>query len=231
MLSIPRFSTGYRNESGFATVFLLVLTVIRLVFAAHIELSPNEGYFFLWAKHPDISYYNAGPGIALAILAGTNLFGADEFGVRFLSPIAGLVTSLFVYLLARKLYSDRVAFWSTFLLNLTPAFNIGSILITIDSLATLFWSAALYCFLLALERSPNFSFYWPMTGVLIGLGFLCTYINALQLLLIGFFLLVVPKFRKELCRPGFYVLLLCFVPALIPPIAWNQEHEWITLTP
>jgi hypothetical protein len=41
--------------------------------------------------------------------------------------------------------------------------------------------------------------------------------------------LVVPKYRRELVRPGFYLLLLGFLPFLLPPIIWNQQHEWITL--
>ena len=63
--------------------FLIILTGIRWWFAANIELSPDESYYYLWAQHPDISYYSKGPGVALAILAGTSLFGPTEFGVRF----------------------------------------------------------------------------------------------------------------------------------------------------
>src|SRR5260221_6914652 len=43
------------------------------------------------------------------------------------------------------------------------------------------------------------------------------------------FLLVVPNHRRELVRPGFYWLLLGFLPFLLAPIIWNQQHEWITL--
>jgi dolichol-phosphate mannosyltransferase len=83
--------------------FLLLLTAIRWWFGANLELTPDESYHFQWAQHPDISYYSNGPGVALTILAGTSLFGPTEFGVRFFSPLLGLCTSLFVYLVGRKL--------------------------------------------------------------------------------------------------------------------------------
>src|SRR2546429_7179495 len=40
-------------------------------------------------------------------------------------------------------------------LNVTPIFNIGAFLMTIDSLSVFFWLAAMFTFWLALERSPR----------------------------------------------------------------------------
>ena len=207
--------------------FLLLLTGIRWWFAANLELSADESYHHLWAQHLDISYYSNGPGIALAILAGTSMFGPTEFGVRFLSPLLGFCTSILVYLVGRKLAREKVAFWSVLGLNLWPLFNIESVLITVDSLSIFFWVSALYTFWLAIERSPRFSVYWPLTGVVTGLGFLCKYENAMGLLSILLFLLVVPKYRSEFRRPNIYILLLCFVPFLAPPILWNLQHDWL----
>jgi hypothetical protein len=211
--------------------FLAILTGIRWFFAANLQLSPDESYYYLWTQHLDISYYSKGPGVALAILAGSSLFGPTEFGVRFLSPLLGLGTTIFVYVLAYKLFREKVAFWSVIILNLLPVFNLESILMTVDSLSIFFWSAALYSFWLAVERSPRFSIFWPFTGVLVGMGFLCKYENAFQLLSILLFLGVVPKYRNELRRPNFYILLAAFLLFLLPPAIWNLQHEWIGLVP
>ena len=72
-------------------------------------------------------------------------------------------------------------FWTVVALNVTPIFNLGSLVLTIDPLSIFFWVAAFYTFWLALEQSPKFSWWWPLTGLLIGLGFLCKYTNALEL--------------------------------------------------
>ncbi len=209
--------------------FLLLLTGIRFWFGATLELSPDEGFHYQWAQHPDVSYYRNGPGVALAILAGTSLFGPTEFGVRFLSPLLAFCTSLLVYLLGRKLGREKVAFWSVVGLNLLPLFNFESVHLTVDSLSLFWWVAALYLFWLAIERSPRFSILWPASGVIIGLGFLCKYENAIELVSILLFLWVVPKYRSELRRPNFYLLLVCFAPFLAPPILWNMRHDWLGL--
>jgi hypothetical protein len=207
--------------------FLFLLTGIRWWIGANAELTPDESFHFQWTRHPDVSYYSNGPGVALAILAGTSLFGFTEFGVRFFSPLLGLCTSLLVYLLGRKLSREKVAFWSVVGLNLSPLFNVESVRLTVDSLSIFFWAAALYLFWLAIERTGRFSVFWPLTGIAVGLGFLCKYENALELVSILLFLLVVPKYRSELRRPNFYILLFCFAPFLAPPILWNLQHAWL----
>jgi len=68
----------------------------------------------------------------------------------------------------------------------------------------------------------------PM-AVVIGLGFLSKYENALGLVSILLFLFIVPKYRSELKRANFYLLLLCFAPSLAPPILWNLQHDWLGL--
>jgi 4-amino-4-deoxy-L-arabinose transferase-like glycosyltransferase len=209
--------------------FLLLLTGIRFWFGATLELSPDESFHFQWAQHPDVSYYRDGPGVALAILAGTSIFGPTEFGVRFLSPLFGFCTSLLVYLVGRKLGREKVAFWSVVGLNLWPLFNFESIHLTVDSLSIFWWVAALYMFWLAIDRSPRFSIFWPASGVFIGLGFLCKSENAIELVSILLFLSVVPKYRGELRRLNFYLLLVCFAPFLAPPILWNMRHDWLGL--
>jgi 4-amino-4-deoxy-L-arabinose transferase-like glycosyltransferase len=209
--------------------FLVALTAIRFWLGANLELSPLEAYHYLWAQHPGISYYSEGPGIAIAVLAGTSVLGPTELGVRLLSPVIAVATSILVYLLASKLSRERVAFWAVIGLNFLPLFNLQSILITVDSLSVFFWVAAVYTFALAIERSPRFSIFWPLTGIIVGLGFLCRYENALALLSIVIFILVVPKYRRELLRPNLYVLLVCFTLFLAPPIVWNIQHEWLGL--
>ena len=218
-----------RNRLFILTGFLVILTGIRLLLAATIELSPDESYYYLWAQRPDISYYGQGPGVAMAILAGISLFDSTEFGVRFLVPFFGLGTSLFVYLIGCKLVREKAAFWAVLALNFLPIFHLGSIVMTPDSPSLFFWAAALYTSWLAIERASSFSVFWPLTGLLTGLGFQCNYLNAFQIFSILFYLAVVPKYRYHLRRPGFYVCVVIFLIFLAPLMIWNQQHEWITL--
>ncbi len=210
-------------------ILLVALTAFRLLLGSQMEISPDEAYYYQWAQRLDWAYYSKGPGVAVAIRAGTALFGPTELGVRFLSPLLALGTSLLIFGLARRLYSESAAIWAVLLLNVTPIFQAGSTLMTIDALSIFFWAAALWSFWLALERTPRFSWHWPLTGALIGLGFLAKYTNAMELLSVVLVLAVTAKFRSEFRRPGFWVMLGVFVLAAIPPILWNSQHDWITM--
>lgn len=217
------------NPRRLALVFLAALTFLRLLCIGQIELSPDEAYYYQWSERLGWAYFSKGPGVAVAMWLSTHLFGASEFGVRVFSPLLALGTSLLMLSFARRLYGDSVAAWTVLMINVVPIFNVGSLVMTIDPLSIFFWMAALYTFWLALERSPEPSGWWAATGVLIGLGFLSKYTNAMQFVSIVLLLALTPKYRGEFRRRGFYEMLAAFAVFIAPPIIWNARHEWITL--
>ena len=210
--------------------FVIALTVIRLSMLATTDLEFDEAHYWMWSERLAPAYFSKGPGIAFAMRASTAIFGANEFGVRFFSPILAAGTSLLMFSFARRLFSASAGLWTVLALNVTPIFNIGAFLMTIDSLSVFFWLAAMFTFWRALERSPRFSWHWPLTGLLIGLGFLSKYTNALELVSILLVLALARRLRQEFARPGLYLLLAVFALCTIPPIVWNRQHAWITLT-
>jgi len=127
------------------------------------------------------------------------------------------------------LYGESVAMWAVLMINFTPIFNAGALLMTIDALSIFFWATALWAFWLALERSPKFSGYWPLAGLCMGLGFLSKYTNAMELLSVVLVLGLTAQYRREFARPGFWVMLGVFLLGVIPPVVWNAHHDWITV--
>ena len=210
-------------------LFLLLLTALRLAYIGRVELSPDEAYYQMWSERLDWGYYSKGPGVAVAIRLGTALFGTTEFGVRFLSPLLALTTSLVLWGFARRLYGDGPAAWAILMLNLTPIFQAGSLLMTIDPLSVFFWAGAMLTAWLALERRQVRLPYWLLTGLCVGLGFLCKYTNAMELLCVALAMSSVPRWRREFRRAGFYLMLLVAGIVGSPPVFWNAGHAWITL--
>ena len=85
-------------------LFLLVaLTLYRLWFMTQMELVPDEGYYWLWAKHPAWSYRDKGPAVAWVIWLGTALFGQTVVGIRFFAVVLSTGTGVLLFLLARRL--------------------------------------------------------------------------------------------------------------------------------
>src|SRR5205809_1195089 len=222
---------GSRNMSTTRAVwlFVAVLTAIRFSLLATTDLSFDEAHYWMWSERLAPAYFSKGPGIAFAIRASTALFGANELGVRFFSPMLAAATSLLLFYFARRLFGATAGLWAVIALNATPIFNIGAVVMTIDALSIFFWIAAMFTFWLAVEKSPGFSWYWPVTGLLIGLGFLCKYTNAFELVSVLLVLALVPRLRREFKRSSVYLLIGMFVLCTIPPIVWNAQHAWITL--
>ncbi len=210
-------------------LFVAALTAIRLSLLATTDLSFDEAHYWMWSERLAPAYFSKGPGIAFAIRASTAIFGATEFGVRFFSPVLAAGTSLLLFYFARRLFGATAGAWTVVGLNATPIFNIGAVLMTIDALSIFFWMAAMFTFWLAVEKTPRLSWYWPVTGLLIGFGFLCKYTNAFEVLSVLLVLALVPRLRREFKRPGVYLLIGMFVLCTIPPIVWNAQHAWITL--
>lgn len=213
-----------------AWYFIIALTIIRLAMLATKDLEFDEAHYWLWSDRLAPAYFTKGPGIAFAIRASTAIFGANEFGVRFPSPLLAAATSMLLFYFGRRLFGETAALWLILGLNVAPIFNIGAFLMTIDPLSIFFWTASMFTFWLAIERSPRFSLYWPATGLLIGLGFLSKYTNALELVSVLLVLALAPRLRQEFARPGLYSLLGLFLLCTLPPILWNAQHAWVTVT-
>jgi hypothetical protein len=211
-------------------LFIIALTAIRLSMLTTTDLEFDEAHYWMWSERLAPAYFSKGPGVAFVMRASTAIFGANEFGVRFFSPVLAAGTSLLLFYFARRLFSANAGLWAVLAVNTTPIFNIGAFLMTIDPLSIFFWLASMFTFWLALEKSPRFSWHWLITGLLIGLGFLCKYTNALELISVVLVLALAPRLRQQFARPGLYLLLGVFAICTVPPIVWNAQHAWITLT-
>ena len=128
---------------GYALIALIFVARLAYLGLSGIELSEDEAYQWLWSKHPALSYYSKPPMIAYTQWFGTHLWGDNEFGVRFFSPvIAAVVSGLVLRLMARQL-GGRVSFILFLVLTVTPLLALGATVMTVDPLSVMFWTAAL----------------------------------------------------------------------------------------
>jgi 4-amino-4-deoxy-L-arabinose transferase-like glycosyltransferase len=207
-------------------ILILVGTTLHLCYSTHLELVGDEAYYWLWSRHPDICYVDKGPMIAWLIKLGTTLFGHTVFGIRFFAILLAAITACGVFLLAKRLFSDRIGFWAVASLALSPLFAVGSVLMTVDSLYVCFWTLAALAFWRAKNETRVAP--WALTGIAVGLGLLSKYTAVIELFSFAFFCLWHAPSRSHLRRPPFYVLLGTSLLFLLPAVLWNYKHGWPT---
>jgi 4-amino-4-deoxy-L-arabinose transferase-like glycosyltransferase len=209
-----------------AAAILLLGTIFRLWYCTHLELVGDEAYYWLWSRHPDYCYLDKGPVIAWFISAGTALFGQTVFGIRFFATLLALGTGIGIFFLARRLFSERVAFWSVLLAAVTPLFAVGATLMTIDTVYIFFWTLAALTFWHAKDQTRLG--WWLLTGVLVGLSMLSKYTGAIELLSFVAFCAWHPPSRLHFRRATLPAMLLVVALFLIPVIVWNWQHGFPT---
>jgi 4-amino-4-deoxy-L-arabinose transferase-like glycosyltransferase len=210
-----------------AVLFSAVALIYRLWFSTHFDLVGDEAYYWLLSHRLDLSYFDKGPGVAWTIAASRLMFGDTVFGVRFFAALLSVATGWWMFLLARRLYDERIALGALVLTCIIPLFAVGAILMTIDPLSVFFWTTAAYAFWVAQETEEVWP--WVLTGALVGLGALCKYINLFQLLCFIIFLAIDAGRRKRLLSGRFAAMIAVALLMCLPMIVWNAQHGWVAI--
>src|SRR3954468_13052520 len=138
-----------------------------------------EGIESVRTGHFQIFYpaNNGREGLWIAVIGySESIFGVNQFGLRFASALVGTLTVLFVFLLAREFFSDRVALLAAWFTATGFWHVLFSRLAFRGILVPLLLTASLYFLLRAEEafNSANRRDAWMSAivgGVFFGLGF------------------------------------------------------------
>ncbi len=207
---------------------LLTVTVLRGLYIGVPELVPQEAYYWLFAKHLDLSYFDHPPMVAWSIALSTWLGTDTTFFVRL--PALLFVTGSMVvsFLLARSIFADnRLAMAGVVLMNLTLVFNLHGIVITPDAPLLFFWAMVL----LAVHRALDSGrwWWWHLAGIFLGLAMLSKYTAVLLAPLTLLLLLLSATQRRWLLSPHPYLGMLWAVVVFAPVLVWNARHDWVSL--
>jgi 4-amino-4-deoxy-L-arabinose transferase-like glycosyltransferase len=214
-------------RAGYVLIVVLLLGRWLYIGSGTIELSEDEAYQWQWSKRPALSYFSKPPLIAYTQWLGTHLWGDNEFGVRFFSPlIAAILGGLLLRFFAREV-NARAGCLLVLIVTATPLLNVGATLMTVDPLSVLFWTAAMLAGWRAIQPDAGVG-PWLGVGLWMGLGFLSKYTELLQWLCWAVCFALWPPARMHLRRPGPYLAMLVNLIGALPVIIWNQQHGWIT---
>ncbi len=207
------------------TTALLALTALRLALAAALPLTPDETYYFTWAKHLQPGYLDHPPMVALWIKLGTALCGNTALGIRLLGPLAAALGSLALYDAGNRILPNRrFGLRAAAFLNATLMLGAGCVIMTPDTPLLFFWTLGVWA-LARLVQSGN-PRWWLAAGGIAGLMLLSKYTALLFLAGAGLWALFSPAIRPQLRTPwpwlGIALALLLFAPN----IGWNAAHGW-----
>ncbi len=212
--------------------FVGILFAIKLVYLFFIPITPQEAYYWFYSQNLDWSYFDHPPMAAYSIWLGTNIFGDNIFGVKFMAVVWYLFTSLLLYKTVSRYVKNylpsqnknTLAFLSVVLLNLALFTHIYAITTVPDTPLIFFWLLVVYA---VQERliSGNKN-WWFIVGVALGLGLVSKYTAIAIIGAVFFFFLFSSKHRKELLTPYPYLAIIIGFAIFAPVIYWNYERSW-----
>jgi 4-amino-4-deoxy-L-arabinose transferase-like glycosyltransferase len=196
---------------------------IKTIILPLVPITPDEAYYFAWARHPDFSYLDHPPFVAWLMTLGIPLW-KSVLTVRW----PGVVLSHLGYLpwfgiLKRLKFSDRAQFYWFLSVLLGPLTGLGSFIITPDIPLMFFWSVAMWALIWTMEKPeiPR----WLVVGLAVGLGLLSKYMMVLFFPAALLWLFWQGDF-KELKKPGPWVALSVALLLFTPVIYWNYTNHF-----
>jgi hypothetical protein len=200
-----------------------------------LDLAPDEAHYWDWSRNLDWSYYSKGPLVAWLIRASCELagrwsehrIGSQMLAVRLPAVVCGSLLLASLYILTTQVFGrERLSVMVTALALTLPVVTAGASLMTIDAPYTCCWGWALVLAHHAIFRGARWA--WAAAGLVLGLGILAKYTMLLFVPSVGLFLLFTPSFRRQLLRPGFWIMTLLGALCCLPILYWNIRHDWVS---
>lgn len=206
-------------------LFMAAVTAWRLFLNATMELHPDEAYYWMWTKHLQLSYFDHPPMIAYFIKI-TTLFSSAEFFVRFSGIIVSAAISVIIWALSKQLFKEeKIAAASVLLLNAYPLTMSGTVIITPDMPAFLFWALGVYAaWQIFRTQKPG---YWYLLGLVFGLSLLSKYTAVFLAPCLFLFMLLTDE-KKWLKTAHPYLSAVMSAVIFLPVVIWNMQNHWIS---
>ncbi len=215
-----------------ATVYFLLtiglLVCIRLVFIFTLNLSDDEAYYWQYARHLSLSYYEHPPLVAWSNYLMMKLMGSTAPAVRMSAFLYSIGDSLLVWLIAGRILNDKMkAFLAVLALNIIPAYAVGGLMMLPDAPLGFFWLLTMY-FLIKVFFDGRGN-YWYAAGVALGLDMLSKYHSIFVPVSALLFMAVSREDRAWFRDIRPYIAAVIALIIFSPVIVWNVQHHFESL--
>jgi 4-amino-4-deoxy-L-arabinose transferase-like glycosyltransferase len=229
-MSAPNQAASITDRGYFwrLVVCLGALLALRLagLYANNTDLVVDEAQYWTWSRDLAFGYFSKPPVIAWLIRGTSAICGDGEMCLRAASPVLYTAASFMLYLSGRALYGTRTGFWSAIVFATLPGVSYSSNLITTDVPLILFWTVALYAWIMLLKRrSMGFA---VLLGMAIGVGLLAKQAMVYAFLCIACHAAVSREAREALKGGRAVVAVLIALALFAPNVIWNAQNGFPT---
>jgi 4-amino-4-deoxy-L-arabinose transferase-like glycosyltransferase len=228
-----RGSNSAIMESGYLLRLLIAFGAILAfrivaVYFSQIDLDRDEAQYWTWSRDLAFGYFSKPPMIAWVMRGASEICGNTEACIRAASPVLHTLSAFAIYLAGRALYGDRVGFWSAIIFDTLPAVSFSSNLITTDVPLIVFWSFALYFWVMLVKRQTmGFA---VLFGVALGFGLLTKQAMIYAVLCVACHAVFSREAREALKGGRAIVAALVAAALFSPDVIWNAQHGFPTVT-
>lgn len=210
-------------------------SLVRALLAPTFGLMPQSTYYFTYAEHPALSYYDHPPMIGWLLWLGAALFGKSALAVRGTVFVTTFATQLALYVLGRRLLGKEAAGRALVFFTASGVALLLSFIAVPDVPLLLCWTLALLALERALfpieteadgERGRGGWLPWIAAGLAMGLAFLSKYTGVFLQGGLVLFLLASPAHRPLLRTARPWVALAVAQVVSLPVWIWNLRHDF-----
>jgi hypothetical protein len=185
----------------------------------------DEFYYIACGRHLAWGYVDHGPVVAVQARLGELLFGDSLFAIRIFSAIAGGVMVLLGGLVTWALGGKRSAQALAMLgLICCPQYIGADGILSMNSFEPIFWTFCVLALVLMMNEQPK-HFWWPVLGIVSGIGILNK--PSMPMFLVALLLgLLCTAERQVLFSRWALVGILLMLVVPLPYVAWQYRNHW-----
>jgi 4-amino-4-deoxy-L-arabinose transferase-like glycosyltransferase len=202
--------------------------VTRCLFAGSLEFGNDEVYYWTYALHLQLSYFDHPPLIAFFIRLFTfNLKLNDEIFVRLIAIVGSAINTWLIFKILSRIKNERAGLYAALLYTACIYTSIISgLFILPDSPQVVFWLTSVFLLIKIFILKKNQNKNLLLFGLCTGITTICKIHGIYLWFGAGIFILIFDKEQlknKYLYISGFITLLI-----ISPIFIWNYQNAFIT---
>lgn len=212
------------------TIIKLIIfsTILRCVFGSAIEFGNDEVYYWTYALHLQLSYFDHPVLVAFFIRLFTlNLHFNSEIFVRLTAIIGSAINTWLIYKILSRIKNERAGLYAALLYTgCIYTSIISGLFILPDSPQVVFWLASVFLlikiFILKEDQNKNLLLF----GLCTGMATMCKIHGIYLWFAAGLFILIFN--RAQLKNKYLYISGIITLIIISPIFIWNYQNIFIT---